>query len=96
VDDYVRRTVILRLFCPVKLVHKIVCLPDFILLQVSHSPLTITTETRTFCLSITGEKHEVVSRQPMVTCSCSPSLPPCYVVRCFEAWCPLFFEETGT
>jgi hypothetical protein len=53
---------------------------NFILLQASHSLLKITTET--LCLSITGEKYTVVFRQHMVTRSCSPSLPPCYVVRC--------------
>ncbi len=69
-------------------------LADLILLQSSHSPLTIDTET--LDLSITGEKYTVVSRQHMVTCSCSPSLPLCSVVRCFQGLCPVFFEKTGT
>jgi hypothetical protein len=60
----------------------------FILIQTSHSPLTITTET--LCLSITGEKYTVSVRQHMVTCSCSPSLRPCWVVRGFETWCSWF------
>jgi hypothetical protein len=37
---------------------------DFILLQALHSPLTISTET--LCLSITGEKYTVASRQHFV------------------------------
>ncbi len=51
---------------------------DFILLQASHSPLTITVET--LCLSIAGEKCTVTSRQHTVTWSCPPSLPACYVM----------------
>ena len=51
-------------------------------LQTSHSPLTITTQK--FCLSITVEKHTVVYKKHMVTSSCSPSFPPCSVVRCFQ------------
>ncbi len=53
-------------------------LADLILLQSSHSPLTIDTET--LGLSITGEKYTVVSKKHMVTCSCSPSLPLCSAV----------------
>ncbi len=63
-------------------------LADLILVQTSHSPLTIDTET--LGLSITGEKYTVVSSQHMVTCSCSPSLPLCSVVRYFKV-CVLFF-----
>ena len=55
---------------------------EFILLQTSHSPLTITAET--LWLSITGEKHTVASWQHIVTLSCPTSLHPCCVVRCFE------------
>ena len=47
----------------------------FMLLQTSHSPLTIAAEN--LCLSIAGEKHTVASQQRMVTSSCSSSLPPC-------------------
>ncbi len=46
---------------------------ELMFLQTSHSPLTIT-----------GEKHTVVSRQHMVTCSCSPSLPVCCVCSMLE------------
>ena len=66
-------------------------LADLILLQSSHSPLTIDTET--LGLSITGEKYTVVSRQHMVTCSCSPSLPLCSVVRCFKADVLFFLKK---
>ena len=66
-------------------------LTDLILLQSSHSPLTIDTET--LGLSITGEKYTVVSRQHMVTCSCSPSLPLCSVVRCFKADVLFFLKK---
>ncbi len=59
-------------------------LVDLILFQSSHSPLTIDTEN--LGLSITGEKYTVVSRQHMVTCSCSPSLPLCSIVRYFKAF----------
>jgi hypothetical protein len=52
------------------------------LFQTSHSPLTI--DTQKLCLSIAGEKHTVDSKQDMVTFYCSPSLPPCCVIRCFE------------
>ena len=55
---------------------------EFILLQTSHSPLTITAET--LCLSITGEKHMVFSCQHIVSLSFPTSLYPCCVVRCFE------------
>ena len=55
---------------------------EFILLQTSHSPLTITAET--LCLSITGEKHTVASWQHIVAISCPTSLHPCCVFRCFE------------
>jgi hypothetical protein len=43
-------------------------------------PFTLTIDTETLGLSITGEKYTVVSRQHMVTCSCSPSLPLCSIV----------------
>ena len=66
-------------------------LADLILLQSSHSPLTIDTET--LGLSITGEKYTVVSRQHMVTCSCSPSLPLCSVVRCFKTDVLFFLKK---
>ena len=45
---------------------------------------SVAIDTETLGLSITGEKYTVVSRQHMVTCSCSPSLPLCSVVRCFK------------
>ena len=65
----------------------------FMVLQTSHSSLTITTEN--LCLSIAGEKHTVASRQHMVTCSWSPSLPACclFDVGRLDV---LFFEKTGT
>jgi hypothetical protein len=66
-------------------------LADLILLQTSHSPLTIDTET--LGLSITGEKYTVASRQHMVTCSCSPSLPLCSVVRCFKPYVLFFLKK---
>ncbi len=64
---------------------------DLILIQTSHSPLTIDTET--LGLSIIGEKHSVVSRQHMVTSSCSPSLPLCSVVRCFKDYVLFFLKK---
>ncbi len=66
-------------------------LANLILLQTSHSPLTINTET--LGLSITGEKYTVVSSQHMVTCSCSPSLPLCSVVRCFKSYVLFFLKK---
>ncbi len=66
-------------------------LTDLILFQTSHSPLTIDTET--LGLSITGEKYTVVLRQHLVTCSCSPSLPLCSVVRCFKAYVLFFLKK---
>jgi hypothetical protein len=60
---------------------------ELILLQTSHSPLTITTET--ICLSITGDKDTVVSRHHMFTCSFSPS--PCCVFMMFRRLDDLFF-----
>jgi hypothetical protein len=66
-------------------------LEDLILLQTSHSPLTIDSET--LGLLITGEKYMVVSRQHMVTSSCSPSLHICSVVRCFKVYVLFFFKK---
>jgi hypothetical protein len=66
-----------RVFCS-----SVTKVAEFMFLQTSHSPLTITTET--LRLSITGEKHTVTCSQHILTYSSSPSLPPCYVVRCFE------------
>jgi hypothetical protein len=66
-------------------------LADLIFLKTSHSPLTIDPET--LGLSITGEKYTLVSRQHMVTCSCSPSLPLCSVVRCFETYVLFFLKK---
>ncbi len=36
---------------------------------------------------------DLVSRQHMVTCSCSPSLPLCSVVRCFKAYALFFLKK---
>ena len=53
---------------------------------------------RELCVSITSEKplkHTVTSRQRMVTCSCSPSLPPCCWIPVFPWIVPLsLFQES--
>ncbi len=61
------------------------------LLQTSHSPLTITVET--LCPSITDEKHTVVSRPHILTFSCSPSLPPCCVCSMLEGLMSCYLKE---
>ncbi len=62
---------------------------ELMLLQTSHSPLTITVET--LCPSIADEKHTVDCRQNMLTCYCSPSLPACCVCSMMEGLHVLFF-----
>ncbi len=61
------------------------------LLQTSHSPLTITVET--LCPSITDQKHTVDSRQHMITFSCSPSLPACCVCSMLEGLMSCYLKE---
>ncbi len=61
------------------------------LLQTSHSPLTITAET--LCPSITDEKHTVSSSQHILTFSCSPSLPACCVCSMLEVLMSCFLKK---